>query len=304
MFSYTTEQKSFELGNKKVGGLPGEHPTLMVGSIFYEGQFQGPKKAREEAAELVDQQRRLAQRTGLNRMVDVFIYEKEELRWKIDFALDELEGVFSLDMPEAEVRVQALKYLDEQDALDRVLYNSLNLGVTEEEKSTLERHTPEAAVLLGYNPQSRDAQGRLDMIKDGGTLVEKGMLEIAQEAGIECTLLDTAAVPFDEGASETIRAVPVFKSEFGLPVGCAMHNTVEAWLWLKEQEDKEGLLPTLDSAIDTLPVLLGSDFIYYGPIENSDLEFPVIGMVDKLVAEGAEGYFGTKIDEDHPMYKL
>lgn len=304
MFSYTTEQESYELGEKKVGGLPGERPTLMVGSIFYEGQFSQPEESKKEALKMVEEQRELGEDTALGRMVDVFIYEKEEIQWKIDFALDNIEGFFSLDMPEEEVRIEALKYLDEQNGLDRVVYNSLNLGITDKEKETLKRHTPKVAILLSYNPQSKDVQGRLDMIKDGGSLVDEGMLEIADEVGIEYTLLDTAATPFGEGASETVRAVPVLKSEFGLPVGCAMHNTVEAWLWLDEQENKQELLPTLDSAIDTLPVLMGSDFIYYGPVENSEKEFPVIGMVDKLVAEGTEGYFGTEIDEEHPMHKL
>ncbi|MFW5927753.1 MAG: tetrahydromethanopterin S-methyltransferase subunit H, partial [Thermoplasmatota archaeon] len=64
------------------------------------------------------------------------------------------------------------------------------------------------------------------------------------------------------------------------------------------------VMDVVDTGIDGLPVLLGADFIYYGPIENSRLSFPYIAMVDKLIAEGAEDYFGQDIDEDHPYHKL
>ncbi len=304
MFSFTTEQETYRLGKKNVGGLPGENPTLMVGSIFYEGQYKEPKENKEKTVRLIDEQEGLADKLGITAMVDLFIYEEEEIQWKIDFALDNIDGLFSLDMPDAEVRMETLEYLDEKGALDRAVYNSMNLGMTDEEKEMLEEHTPEAAVLLGYNPQDNSVQGRLDMIKNGGQLLEKGMLDVADEIGLKYPLLDTASTPFGEHSCETIRAVPVFKSEFGLPTGCAMHNTVEAWEWLKKQDEGRELTDLLDASIDNLPVLLGADFVYYGPIENSKIEMYNIGMVNKLIAEGAEEYFGTQISEEHPFYRM
>ncbi len=304
MFSYTKEQKVHDMLGKKVGGLPGENPTMMLGSVFYEGQFQEPKRSQEDAVSLIQEQDELSKELGLNSIIDIFIYEKEEIEWKVNFALDNIEGFLSLDMPEASVRIETLKYLDDQGGLDRTLYNSLNLGLTSEELRTLKDHTPASAILLGYSPMNNSAQGRLDMIKNGGDLLDKGLLDIAAEIGIEYLLLDTAATPFGEGASESLRAVTVFKSEFGLPVGCAMHNTLESWLWLNEYEQKSKFTPTLDAAIDVLPVILGADFVHYGPVDNYQKEFLTVAMVDKLVAEGAEGYFGTEIGEYHPYRKL
>ncbi len=304
MFSYTKEQTTFELEDTKVGGLPGQFPTLMVGTVFYEGQFREPKRSTEKVKKLIDKQKEMSEKTSIPSIVDFFIYEKDEVKWKIDFALENIDGHFSLDMPESEVRIEALKYLDEQDALSRVIYNSFNLGVTEEELEVLGEKTPSGAIILAYNPQNNNTQGRLDILTDGGNLLDKGLLTMAQEIGIEKTFLDTAATPFGEGACETIRSIPVFKSELGLPVGCALHNTVEAWQWLEEYEDKKYVMDAVDTGIDGLPVLLGADFIYYGPIENSRLSFPYIAMVDKLIAEGAESYFGQDIDEDHPYHKL
>lgn len=304
MFSYTKEQTTFELVDKKVGGLPGQFPTLMVGTIFYEGEFKNPKRSLEKAEKLIEKQNAISEITSVPSLVDIFIYEKEEVEWKINFALDNIEGYFSLDIPDSEIRIEALEYLNEQNALSRVIYNSFNLGITDEELEVLKEKTPSGAIILAYNPQRNNTQGRLDIIQDGGKLLEKGLLDMAEEVGIEKILLDTAATPFGEGACETLRSIPVFKSEIGLPVGCALHNTVESWDWLEEYEDKKSVMDCIDTGIDGLPVLLGADFIYYGPIENSRLSIPYIAMVDKLIAEGAEDYFGQEIDENHPYYRL
>lgn len=304
MFSYTQEQSIYDLEGIEVGGQPGVNPTLMVGTIFYEDQFEDPKKEKEKAVELIREQEKVSRITSVPCLVDIFIYEKEEIGWKIDFALKHIEGIFSLDMPESEVRVEVLNHLEEIGALDKVIYNSLNLGVTEEEIERLKINTPRGAILLGYNPQKNNTQGRVDIIKDGGTLMEEGLLHIANDAGIEYPLLDTAATPFGEKACESLRAVPVFKNEFGLPTGCSFHNTVESWKWLDGYEKREKIFETLDTSIDNLPVLLGADFIYYGPIENSDLALPNMAMVNKLIAEGAEDYFGAEVSEKHPHRSL
>ncbi len=304
MFSYTKKQTTFDLEGIEVGGQPGVHPTLMVGTIFYEDQFEDPKKEQKKAAELINKQNELSQRTSIPSLVDIFIYEKEEIGWKVDFALEHIDGVFSLDMPESEVRIEVLNHLEEIGALEKVIYNSLNLGVTEREIKTLKENTPKGAILLGYNPQKNNTQGRVDIIKDGGALMEDGLLPLAEDAGIEYLFLDTAATPFGEKACESLRAVPVFKNEFGLPTGCSLHNTVESWKWLDGYESEENIFKTLDASIDDLPVLLGADFIYYGPVENASLALPNMAMVDKLMAEGAEDYFGAEISEEHPHRSL
>ncbi len=304
MFSYSREQMVHELGGKKVGGLPGEHPTLMVGSIFYQGQFKDPRGSTDAAAELIVRQDELAEMVGLNSIADIFVYEEPEISWKVDFALDTIDGYFSLDIPDGNVRIKVLEYLDDHGGLDRCVYNSINLGISDRERRALAEHTPSAAILLGYNPQDTSAQGRLDMIRDGGVLLDEGLLKISHDAGIKYALLDTATTPFGEGASEALRAIPVFKSEFGLPVGCAMHNAVEAWLWLERYERRKEVMPTVDAAIDALPLILGADFVYYGPMENAHEEFITVAMVDRIVAEGAECYFGTEIHGRHPYHKV
>ncbi len=304
MFSYAKEQMTYDLEGIKVGGQPGEYPTLMIGTLFYEDQFHEPESSLEKAKALIEDQNRISRRTSVPSMVDILIYEEEEVEWKLDFALDNIEGFFSVDVPEAEVRMKVLDYLDQQDSLHRAIYNSLNLGMDEEEFELLKEKTPAGAILLGYNPHDNSAHGRKEMIKDGGPILDKGLLTMSQEAGIGYVFLDTAATPFGEKACETVRAVPVFKSEFGLPVGCALHNTIESWRWLNDYEERENIFDKLDSSIDTIPLTLGADFIYYGPIENAFDSILNAAMVDKMVAEGAQDYFGVEISKEHPYHTL
>ncbi len=302
MLTFAKEQKVNKLGDIEVGGQPGERATLAVGSTFYEGQFPDPKKSLEKIEGSIYLQQETADELAIQTLVDVFIYDEEEIHWKVDFVLEAVDGVISFDVPESEVRIKLLEHMEQIGALDRTLYNSINLGVTDDELETLERCTPEAAVILAYDPQDNSAQGRLNMIKGGSKLMPDGLL--AASGSIENILLDTAVTPFGEGASEALRAVPVFKSEFGLPTGCAMHNAVESWGWLNGYEDKEKVSPILDASVDVPPIIFGADFIYYGPIENARQQLPVVAMIDRLVGEGAETYFGVEVAEKHPFNQL
>ncbi|MFO8110195.1 MAG: hypothetical protein R6U17_06740 [Thermoplasmata archaeon] len=302
MFTFAKEQTTLELGDLRVGGQPGENATLAVGSIFYEGQFQEPKKALGDAEGLINTQRDMADELAVQTLVDIFIYDQEEIEWKVNFILEAFDGMISFDVPESTVRMQLLEYLEQVGSLDRTIYNSINLGITEEELKVIQRCTPLGAILLAYDPQDNSTQGRLNMIKGGSKLIPQGMLEMSDM--IEYKLLDTAVTPFGEGTSESLRAIPVFKSEFGLPTGCAMHNAVEAWNWLSKYRRKEEVMPILDAAVDVPPMIFGADFIYYGPIENARHQLPMVAMIDRLIGEGAETYFGIEVPEDHPFNKL
>ncbi|MEM5818410.1 MAG: tetrahydromethanopterin S-methyltransferase subunit H, partial [Desulfitobacterium hafniense] len=37
MFKFTAQQHVYDINGVKVGGQPGEYPTVLIGSIFYRG---------------------------------------------------------------------------------------------------------------------------------------------------------------------------------------------------------------------------------------------------------------------------
>ncbi|MCI0497444.1 MAG: tetrahydromethanopterin S-methyltransferase subunit H, partial [Thermoplasmata archaeon] len=197
-----------------------------------------------------------------------------------------------------------LGHLDDAGLLDRSIANSLNMGLTAGTVEALRAHTPAGAILLGFDPRDMSADGRVRMVRDGSGYLDKGLLDVARELGTG-PLIDTAATPFDHQACETIRAIPVMKNAFGLPVGCAVHNTVESWLWMREyrRSHREAYF-VCDMAANVLPLAFGADFLVYGPIDNAGEVFPMTAMVDKMVSEGAEDYFGVPPSAGHPRGRL
>jgi len=76
MFKFKAEQKIFEVYGVKVGGEPGQLPTVMIGSIFYHGDklVKDEKKGifdKDRAEELLKKEEELAHQTGNPRMVDI-----------------------------------------------------------------------------------------------------------------------------------------------------------------------------------------------------------------------------------------
>jgi tetrahydromethanopterin S-methyltransferase subunit H len=308
MFSFSADQKVQEIHGIPFGGQPGRHPTVLIGTLFYGNQFRSFETAdRDRAAFLIQDQERMSDITGNPAIVDIFIESSDHIRRNIEFTLDHISDnlPFLVDIPEADVRMDTLKYLDEAGLLPRTIYNSINLGLVPEEFELLKVHPPAGAILLGYNPKDFSADGRIDILDTGAGMLEKGIIEYAEEAGIEGKLLDTAAVPFGHNAAETIRAIPVMKNRWGLPVGCSFHNTVESWSWLQEHKKENPEAYRLcDVASNGLVISFGGSFVLYGPIESAPLVFPYAAMIDKVVSEGAEDYFGVVPAEGHPRTRL
>jgi len=311
MFAFTREQKVFEVGGVKFGGQPGQNPTVLFGTVFYGRQFKElDSAALTKAKQLILAQEEVSKITGVPGLADVYVKQEDRLIRELNLILDSTDEPFSIDISESELRIKALEFLGKAGVLDRVIYNSINLGLTEKEVKALEKHTPSAAIVLAYNPKDLSVDGRLGILSDGAHVLkvggkEKGLLDVAADVGIKNILLDTGATPFGHNSAETLRAIPVMKSEYGLPVGCAIHNTLESWLWMKEyRKRKPEDYECFDVGVNTLVPLMCGDFVVYGPIELAGKVFPAVAFTDKLVAEGAADYFGAEINQQHPYYKL
>ncbi|MFH0815274.1 MAG: hypothetical protein V1934_00440 [Methanobacteriota archaeon] len=306
MFGFATEQKKFKVMGAVFGGQPGENPTILFGTVLFGKKYLAlgaPEK--EEVRGFIAQQGEYAKLTGNPAVVDVFIDSMERVAERLELVASAWDGPFSLDVPESEVRIEALKHCAKTGLLDRAIYNSLNLGVTEDEIKTLAKHTPAAVICLAYNPKDFSTDGRLAMLKSGGGILDKGLVQTANDIGADNLLLDTGATPFEHSAAECLRAIPVFKHEFGRPVGCAIHNTVESWLWMKAwRKEHKAQYELCDAGSNLMPILMGASYCVYGPMRNAPMVFPAAAMADKFVSEGAEDYFGVAPAEGHPRRKL
>ena len=127
MWKYKSKQKVFEIGEVKVGGLLGEAPRVLIGSIFYgkhkivtderTGQFD-----HVIAEEIIKRQEEFSDKTGNPCMIDVVGTTYEALIKFLDFTSGISSSPLVMDGITPDVRINALKYVDESGLSDRIIY--------------------------------------------------------------------------------------------------------------------------------------------------------------------------------------
>ena len=157
------------------------------------------------------------------------------------------------------------------------------------------------AIIVAFNPKDTSPDGKIEVLENGAHLLDKGLLEITKEIGVANILIDTAALAPGDNSGAAIAAIPVIKEEYGLPVGCAIHNVVEKSTWLERFDVAR---KTVDASSNVTIPLFGGDFAIFGPLGNAELVFPVIAWQDILISEYTETYFGTTPVDEHPRRKL
>jgi len=298
MYSFTKEQKVFDISGISIGGQPGMYPTVLFGGLFFKGEpdFEDAKRHLQILYERSKQ-------TGVPVIPDFFIRRIEYIEPILSFIEKTIpkKHPFSIDIIEPSLKIQMLEQLAERKLLPRTIYNSIHIGITKEEHEALRTYTPEAALIVAFNPKDSSPDGKIEVLENGAHLLETGLLETTHQIGIEKLLIDTAALAPGENSGAAIAALPVIKEEYGLPAGCAIHNVVEKSRWLN---DFPFAKKTVDVGSNAAIPLFGGDFAIFGPIENAELVIPLIAWQDILVSEYTENYFGITPVPSHPRRKL
>ena len=310
MFVFEKEQIIYNVGGVKIGGNPGETPTVLAGTIFYGGHkiVTDTKKGvfdKKTAAALIEKQDEMSQLTGNPALVQIFSETEEALKKYIDFVTDIIDAPFLIDSTEPLVRIAGLTHAEEVGLLDRAIYNSLNVSATKEEIDALRNIQHECAIVLAFNPQDPTIKGRRTILDKGALELEKGLLPLSKELGITKPLIDTAVTAIGAGAGSAALFTFVSKTVYGLPTGSGVHNAPSSWSWLRKHKktNPEGYR-TADVASNLIVQMMGADFVLYGPIGNAERVFPVVAMGDVFAAESYSLEFGVEPSEDHPFKKL
>lgn len=298
MFDFGVEQKVFDIGGVKVGGTPGERPTVLIGTIFYrkqkilkdelKGEFDRPK-----AEELINTQEEFSDRTGNPCMLDVVGASSEALIKALDFTAEVSSVPLLLDGISARIRIDGLSYATESGLSDRIVYNSINPEYKPEELSALRESGVDSALILAYNTKDFTSRGRFKAVNE---LVPKLL-----EAGVENIICDTCVLDIPSLGS-ACEAVYNIKDKLGYPAGCGAHNAVGTWRGLKTKMGKQARNPSMAVA-SVLPMASGADFVLYGPIEEADYIFPTVALVDAAYAQLAIER-GNRPSTSHPIFKI
>lgn len=292
MFRYP-EQKVFAIDGVKFGGQPGQSVPVLIGTVFYEKHNVLTKDGfdKKKAEELINKQQEASDATRIPCATNVFLSDTKTLAKRIDFVSSSTKGPIFIDLPSSAVRLAALKYVDESGLSKRIIYNSVNMSINKDEITALKNSKIDSALILAYNPTDNSLEGKINVLEKAGAF-GKGFLEIAKECELKNILVDAAMMPLYHGAGISLKAIVTLKAKFGLPTGCAIHNAVAAWEWLRKR-GKENL-KAVDIASNALPVILGADWVLYGPIENASKVFDLSAFAEILSQEAVEGFVDVK----------
>jgi tetrahydromethanopterin S-methyltransferase subunit H len=310
MFKFKSEQKIFQIGKVKVGGQPGENPTVLIGTIFYTGHkiVQDHKEGvfdREEAKKLILKQDELSDKFGLPCMLDVVgVTDKSMIKF-IDFVAEVTDTPFLIDAMTAEARIAGAKHVAEVGLSDRAIYNSImpSPWFKPEEIDTIKNSKIRSAILLAYNTKDRTPKGVISLLKGGDGV--KGLLSIAEEANVDKPLVDTTLFTYVPSIGVGAKASFLVKDELGLPVGGAPGNATT--VWRKEVVKNWGMdvFKACDAAVQASSLTMGTDFLLYGVIESAPWIFPACAAVNAMIAANSWVELGIKPREKtHPLFKL
>jgi len=294
MFSFTKNQKIYQLDSINIGGQPGHYPTVLFGGLFFKG-IPDFKLAKEQLNVFY----KMSKQTGVPGIPDFFIRKKENIEPILTFIETKLPPnlPFSIDISDPDVKIEVLRELSDRGLLKNTVYNSIHIGVTKEEIKGLTEHPPNAVILVAFNPKDKSPDGKVEVLENGAHLLDKGLIALAQDIGIDNIFIDTAALAPGDISGAAIAAIPVIKEEYGFPTGCAIHNVVEKTTWLKQFPNQK---PCIDIASNVNITTFGGDFAIFGPMHHAETIFPLIAWQDMLVSEYTEGYFGISPSENHP----
>lgn len=309
MFRFDKEQIIIDVAGVKVGGQPGEYPTVLAGTIFYGGhKIIEDEKAgvfdREKAETLIKTMEEMADITGNPCIVQTFGATADAMIKYLEFVGEVTDAPFMIDSTSADAKVAGAKYVNDAGLAERAIYNSINMSSEQDELDAVAATDISASIVLGFNPMEAGVTGKISIWEDGGSALDEGLLTMSEKCGITKPFMDVAITPLGQGAGPACRTSFAVKSKWGYPVGSGIHNVPSAWDWLRgyKKEHPEAW-PVCDIGSNLVQQTVGGDFVLFGPIENARMAFPACAMADIFIAEAAKD-IGTEPVEDHPIFKL
>lgn len=273
MFNFGIEQKVFEICGVKIGGQPSENPPLLIGSIFYHGHkiVEDEKRGlfnRDMAESLIKLVEELSEKTKLPSALDVIGAYSNAIIKYIDFTSSITKMPILIDtLGLIEVAKTAINYAVETGIKNRIIYNSLTIKSKDEEYKFLKDSGINAAIILLYTSDVLSVNSR---IKNLEIILNKVLNNDINKILIDTFVIDLPSL------STAIKTIIEVKKKYGLPCGCGAHNAISTQR--KVFKDKFGIvgLKSCELATNISTIVMGADFILYGPIEAASEVFPAV----------------------------
>jgi len=306
LLRFKAEQRVYQIGNVRVGGQPGELPTVLVGNIFYKGmpEVNNHDKGEFETKAVlkwISVADDLSEKTGVPHFLDVMASHAAAMQKYILFVAEKSSGVFLVDGATSETQIGGLETVRDHGLQKRAVVNAVSPKTTHDELDAIHDSGVTAAVLIAQNELDYSPAGRVTALK--GRMGQKGLAEIAEKAGISQILVDT--IVFDiPSIAYAVEAIKLVKEELGYPAGCSPANATFGWRRVQDEALMRGFA-AYNASAHTIAQMSGANFLIYGPLKQARNVIPACAMTDAIIAYRSSRLHGTKpLVANHPLYRI
>lgn len=299
MLKFNAEQKVYDIAGVKIGGQPGEWPTVLIGSIFFSGHriVSDPLKGvfdKDKARALLEREAEAAARTSNPHFIDVIGDTEQALIKYIEFVADYSEAPILVDSSSQKVRLEAIRHFAGSEVIPRLIYNSIAEDYTVEELACLRECKVRSAVIMAFSTIAPKPKSRIKLFKNI-------LLPAAEKAAVKNILVDLGVLDIPS-VGWTALAIRDIKDTLGYPAGCAPSNALYTWEKLRAQGQ-----PTFEAtaaSIFTLTQTIGANFVFYGPIRNAPWVFTAAATVDAVMAYAGRLTEVRLATDKHPLLRI
>lgn len=307
MFKFETEPKTYEIGGVKLGGQPGQYPTIACFSIFQESDRLFDKGSRRKgfneprAEELLKTADKFWEETGVPVMADIVVSPGEKFNKYIDFVTSVSKMPFCVDAIQMKSKLQGAEYCAKNGLLDRMFYNSIT--VWEEDPITEIKEMAQIGVknvlLVAFDVADQMPTGRISGAQKLLDAIEKVGAEF-ETVIVDTTTLNAPAAAMCGMAGKMI------KEKWGFATASAPSNgSYMEYKRFKEEMWGFKSWGAIDAAVEALSAFFFNDLVFSGPMAGAARVMPAIALADAFLATAA--FDQTKEmpkDPNHPIIKL
>jgi tetrahydromethanopterin S-methyltransferase subunit H len=306
MERFTKEPKTYEIGGMKLGGQPGDYPTVCCFSIFQESDKIFDKGSRrkgfneQRAGELLKTADKMWKETGVSVMADIVASPGEKFNKYVDFVTSVSDMPFCIDAIMMRTKLDGAAYCAEKGLLDRMFYNSITVWADDlvTEVKELAQIGVKHVLLVAFSQDDQTPKGRI-----AGT---QKLLDAIEKAGakFETFIVDTTTLNAPANALCGV-ANRMIKEKWGFATASAPSNG--SYMELKRLKETFGFKAWagFDAAVEALSAFYYNDLIFTGPMAGAPRVMAAVALADAFLATAV--FADTQKlpkDPNHPLVKM
>ena len=241
-----------KVGDYTLGGQLGMNPTILFGTIFFEGQTllmdsETGTFNEDMAKKQISDNAGAGKSVSVPVFIDVVADTDAAIKKQIDFTANQFDIPFLVDGSDSDVRIAGLKQAYQSNALQKTVYNSIGVDSPDEELEAVINHPPAAIIVSAIDTSNYGTDSAIGFL-------DEASVKMACQIGKEV------------------------REDTGLPVGGAPCNGLQIWDALRSRSNADFTV-CLASTLGFCAAF-GMDFLFAGPLRFIRHIAPAQGAVD------------------------